>query len=147
MGLIAPLFLMSKLTSFVVKTTNIQLMAKGDFGNKRNTNGLDKKPENINKKGRPSSRPLKEYLLELEEKENKIQIPLSACQIVGDMVIIKLPSKENMAVTLFKNAIKDVRWFQEWAKITGEYSAEKHEHSGEIKTTQPVFNFKNLNSE
>jgi hypothetical protein len=28
-------------------------MARGDFGNKRNTNGLDKKPENINRKGQP----------------------------------------------------------------------------------------------
>ena len=28
-------------------------MAKGDFGNKRNTAGFDKHPENINKKGAP----------------------------------------------------------------------------------------------
>lgn len=28
-------------------------MAKGDFGNKRNTNGLDKNPKNINVNGRP----------------------------------------------------------------------------------------------
>lgn len=28
-------------------------MPKGDFGGKRNANGLDKNPQNINKKGRP----------------------------------------------------------------------------------------------
>lgn len=102
----------------------------------KDAKGFDKNPQNINKNGRPLNRPLKEYLVELEGKENKIQIPLSACQIVGDMVIIKLPSKENMAVTLFKNAIKDVRWFQEWAKITGEYAPTKGEITG--KNGEPL---------
>ena len=87
--------------------------------------GFNKFPEHINRKGQPVTRPLKDYLIELEKEDNKVVIPLSACEIVGDKVIIRLPSKNNLAVTLLNNAKKDVRWFQEWAKITGEYASEK----------------------
>ena len=60
------------------------------------------------------------------------------------MVIIKLPTKGNLAAMLIRNARKDVRWFQEWAKITGEYAAEKKDIN---LNTIPVIVFQNASGD
>lgn len=104
---------------------------------KVNSNGFQKNPQNINRNGRPVNRPLKQMLEELSGNDFTITVPMSACEIVTNdrgeqMIRMKLPSKEAIALSLQKNAGKDVRWFQEWAKVCGEYAAVKTETTGNI---------------
>lgn len=47
-------------------------MAKGDFGDKRNTAGFDKHPENINKKGAPKG--IKEAVRDILYENDSIKL-------------------------------------------------------------------------
>lgn len=93
-----------------------------------NTNGFQKNPQNINKKGVPKIRPLRDMLNELGDKEFTITVPIKNCDVDTDngVVRIKLPSKKVIALSLQKNAGKNVRWFAEWAKVMGEYAPTNH---------------------
>ena len=71
-----------------------------NFGNKINSSGLDKNPENINRNGRPVS--IKAQLKDILESEGNLTI--QANQVVqikdnGD-VIIKVPTQMQMAMKL-----------------------------------------------
>lgn len=71
-----------------------------NFGDKINSSGLDKNPENINRNGRPVS--IKNQLKDLLESEGNLTI--TANQVVqikdnGD-VIIKVPTQMQMAMKL-----------------------------------------------
>ena len=79
------------------------------------------------KGGRPKTRPLRDLLEKIETDDFIVTIPLSDCEINDEkgVVIIKIPSNEVMAMNLQKKALKDVRWFQEYAKVKGEYAPTK----------------------
>ena len=71
-----------------------------NFGDKINSSGLDKKPENINRNGRPVS--IKTQLKDLLESEGNLTI--TANQVVqikdsGD-IVIKVPTQMQMAMKL-----------------------------------------------
>ena len=71
-----------------------------NFGNKINSSGLDKNPENINRNGRPVS--IKAQLKDILESEGNLTI--TANQVVqikdsGD-VVIKVPTQMQMAMKL-----------------------------------------------
>lgn len=91
-------------------TTNKQLMAKGDFGNKRNTNGLDKNPDNINKSGRPIS--IKNQLKELLAKNG--ELPISSDTFLRmitnkkdgkEYYLFKIPTQDALALKLISLAM------------------------------------------
>jgi len=87
------------------------------------------------KGGRPKTRPLKEMLEAIEGDDFTIRVPIKNCVIYEDVVVIEMPSKEFIAQNLLRKATKDVRWFQEWAKIMGEYAAK------EVKITESYGGF------
>ena len=71
-----------------------------NFGNKINSSGLDKNPENINRNGRPVS--IKAQLKDILESEGNLTI--QANQVIqikdnGD-VVIKVPTQMQMAMKL-----------------------------------------------
>ena len=73
---------------------------KGKLGPEDNTNGFDKNPQNINKKGRPPS--IRRHLKELLELEGRMVIPaLSILETreSGD-VVISIPNQEKIALKL-----------------------------------------------
>lgn len=105
-----------------------------NFGSKRNTNGFDKNPQNINRKGQPKIRPLRDMLNAISENHDELIVPLDQCEIdekKGE-VKIKIPSKEKIAISLQKRASKDHRWFAEWAKVMGEYAPAKTQEIDEV---------------
>jgi hypothetical protein len=116
-------------------------MKVGGKGKLRGNNyggGLDKNPQNINRNGRPKIKTFKEILTDLAEKEFTITVPMKACKIVTEengeqFVKITLPSNDAIGLSLQKNALKDVRWFQELAKIRGEYAPTQTEDVSKIK--------------
>lgn len=88
------------------------------------------RPEDINRKGRPVVRPIKEMLREISEKEGKLTFPISKCKILKDKVVVTIPSMEMLAYVAMKKASEgDVRWFQEVMKLMGAYEAQKVDHS------------------
>jgi hypothetical protein len=110
---------------------------KGKLKGNNYGGGLDKNPQNINRNGRPKIKTFKEILNDLAEKEFTITVPMKVCKIVkeGDeeFVKINLPSNDAIGLSLQKNALKDVRWFQELAKIRGEYAPNKVELGKSVK--------------
>jgi len=79
-----------------------------NFGDKRNTNGLDKNPENINRAGRPIS--IKNELKELLLKEGELPIPASnfikKTTIKNkEYYIFKIPTKNALATRLITMAM------------------------------------------
>lgn len=78
-----------------------------NFGDKINSNGLDKNKQNINKEGRPPS--IKRELKELLAKQGKIKV--DAKQVVSieedGSVIIKLPTEMQLAMKLQQWALSN----------------------------------------
>ena len=111
---------------------------KGKLKGNNYGGGLDKNPQNINRNGRPKIKTFKEILTDLAEKEFTITVPMKVCKIIreenGDeFVKITLPSNDAIGLSLQKNALKDVRWFQELAKIRGEYAPTKVDVGKNVK--------------
>lgn len=77
------------------------------------------------KGGRKKTRPLKDLMNKLDDKNFEIRIPKNQCEILDDEIVIKLPSVEALAVVLQQNSLKDVHWFRERAKIMGDYAPTK----------------------
>lgn len=76
-----------------------------NFGNKRNTNGFDKNPENINREGRPLS--VKSDLKRLLTNEGELRIKADNVKRIhknGD-VTIHLAKSETLAVKLMEWAL------------------------------------------
>ncbi len=92
------------------------------------------------KGGRNKTRKLRELLEELGEKDNKIKLPLSKCEITATHVILTMPSREHIAMNLQTKAKGDVQWFKEWAKVMGEYAPEQHD----VKQIGPDIDFSKL---
>jgi len=71
-----------------------------NFGDKINTNGLDKNPQNINKKGQPVS--IRAQLKDLLEADGNVTIPASQVIKVHDdgSVTLKLPTQMQLAMKL-----------------------------------------------
>jgi len=71
-----------------------------NFGDKVNTNGLDKNKDNINKEGRPVS--IRNQIKELLENEGNLTIPTS--QIIktneDGSVVVKVPTQTQIALKL-----------------------------------------------
>lgn len=75
-----------------------------NFGDKRNTNGFDQNPENINKEGRPIS--IRQTLRELLEKKGEFFIPKSQIITINDDgVLVSIPDDMKIALTLQKWAV------------------------------------------
>jgi len=74
-----------------------------NFGDKRNTNGLDKNPNNINKKGRTPS--LKRQLEKIALSDGWLTVDIKDVIIDDDVVKIKIPKEEAMALRIFKIAM------------------------------------------
>lgn len=74
-------------------------MGKEDnFGDKINSEGFDKNPENINKQGSKSS--IKRKLERLVSKDGFISFERDKCIIEDDFIKIKIPTSEAIAVKL-----------------------------------------------
>lgn len=101
------------------------------------SNGFDKNPQNINRKGRPRVKPLRDLINKLEANEAVIEIPIDKCEIdkKKGVVYVKIPNKEALAANLQTMAHSDVRWFAEWAKIMGEYAPTQTETNIDIEPT------------
>ena len=71
-----------------------------NFGDKINTNGLDKNPQNINKKGQPVS--IRAQLKDLLEADGNVRIPARQVIKVHDdgSVTLKLPTQMQLAMQL-----------------------------------------------
>ena len=71
-----------------------------NFGDKINTNGLDKNPQNINKKGQPVS--IRAQLKDLLEAEGNITMPRSQVVKINEdgSVVLKLPTQMQLAMKL-----------------------------------------------
>lgn len=111
---------------------------RGKIKPHENTGGFHKNPQNINRNGRPKIKTFKEILTDLAEKEFTITVPMKVCKIIREengeeFVKITLPSNDAIGLSLQKNALKDVRWFQELAKIRGEYAPVKTEDVSKVK--------------
>lgn len=116
----------------------MKIGGKGKLKGNNYGGGLDKNPQNINRNGRPKTKTFKEILADLAEKDFTITMPMKACKIIKDesgeeFVEITFPSNDAIGLSLQKNALKDVRWFQELAKIKGEYAPEKIDIGTKIK--------------
>lgn len=75
-------------------------MAIENFGDKVNTNGFEKNPENINREGRPAS--IKSDLKRILESEGNIIIPANEVVNINEdgSVILKLPTQMQLAMKL-----------------------------------------------
>lgn len=75
-------------------------MAKGDFGNKRNSNGFDKRPLDAKKGGRKPS--IKNQLKELLLSDGKLKIQAKDVISIEDdgSVIIQIPTQMQLAMKL-----------------------------------------------
>ena len=71
-----------------------------NFGNKINSSGLDKNPENINRNGRPVS--IKAQLKDILESEGNLTIQANQVVQIKDSgdVVIKVPTQMQMAMKL-----------------------------------------------
>lgn len=109
-------------------------MAIANFGDKLNTNGFDKNPENINKDGRPVS--IREQLKDLLEAEGNVTMPANQVVSINDdgSVTLKLPTQMQLAMKLSSwamskkgnDSIKAIKMIME--QIEGKPS-QKTEHS------------------
>lgn len=109
---------------------------------KHNTAGFAQNPQNINRKGRPVSRPMKEMLQEISDKKGKVRFPIEQCRITDTHVTVTVPSMQMLAFTAMRNAnAGDVRWFKEIMKLMGEYAPT------EIKATVQNIGIKEMSDE
>ncbi|MCB0446089.1 MAG: hypothetical protein KDD03_00985 [Gelidibacter sp.] len=71
-----------------------------NFGDKINTKGLDKMPQNINKNGRPVS--IRAQLKDLLESDGNVTMPSSQVVKINDdgSVVLKLPTQMQLAMKL-----------------------------------------------
>ncbi len=76
-----------------------------NFGDKRNTNGFDKNPENINREGRPAS--IKKDLKQILEANGEITIKAENVLHIYDNgdVTIRLAKSETLAIKLLEWAM------------------------------------------
>jgi hypothetical protein len=81
-------------------------MPKGDFGGRRNTNGFDKNPENINKKGRPPS--IRKEIVKLLDGDGGLYVPAGSVESINEdgSVIVRIPNPSQFAMKLFQLAMK-----------------------------------------
>lgn len=77
----------------------------GNFGDKVNTNGLDKNPNNINREGRPVS--IRNQLKRLLEQDGKVTVPSSQVDKINDdgSVTLVLPTQDQLAMKLISWAL------------------------------------------
>lgn len=94
------------MASFLQLNNNLKKRTDiGNFGDKVNTNGFDKNPENINRKGQPVS--IRNQLKRLLEQEGKITIPANQVHEVKDdgSVVLILPTQDQLAMKLISWAL------------------------------------------
>lgn len=104
-----------------------------------NTGGFHKNPQNINRQGRPKVKPLREMINESQDEYGNtiLDVPKKECKDImkdgEEYVRIYLPNRENIMKNLQEKAAKDVRWFDSYAKIMGEYAPVKTEDVSKVK--------------
>lgn len=74
-----------------------------NFGDKRNTNGLDKNPSNINKAGRKPS--LKKQLSEIITEDGYITFDIKDCTITDKTVTVQVTRERQIAAKLIEWAM------------------------------------------
>ncbi|VBB48201.1 conserved hypothetical protein [uncultured Paludibacter sp.] len=76
-----------------------------NFRDKKNTNGFDKNPQNINTNGRPAS--IRNELKELIERDGEITIPAFQVRRINEdgSVVLNLPTQEQLAMKLIDWAV------------------------------------------
>lgn len=117
----------------------------GNFGDKVNTNGLDKNPNNINREGRPVS--IRNQLKRLLEQDGKVTVPASQVDKVNDdgSVTLILPTQDQLAMKLMSwalskkgvDSLKAIQMVME--QIDGKPKQEIDMTSNEIKITRETF--------